>query len=537
MDTDLIAIGVAYAAGLAARFVGLPPLIGYLLAGFGLYAAGTRLTPLLEAFSSLGVTLLLFTIGLKLRPSSLLMPQIWAVASLHMAIIVVTVALLMGGLAVAGMAWFAALDPSAMFVIAFALGFSSTVFAVKVLEEKGEAKALYGRIAIGILIMQDIMAVVFLAFSAGKVPTVWALGLLALIPLYPVLHRLLERSGHGELQILFGLMLALGGAHVFELVGVKGDLGALILGVMLSSNQRASELARHLLGFKDLFLVGFFLSIGLSAPLTWNAFFVALLLLLLVPVKTVLFFGLLSAFRLRARTALLGALSLANYSEFGLIVAAVAVANGWIGGEWLIIVAIAVALSFMLAAPLNQAGETLYARFRPLWLRFESARRIAAEQAIDIGDTRAIVFGVGRVGSGALEALRGRFDGQVLGVDIDPETVSRRVAGGVRVIRGSATEPDFWDRLRLDPARVELILLTMPNLGENLLAVRQLERAGYRGRIAAVAKYDDDMEQLRAAGVDSVFNLYAEAGSGFAEHVWQDLFAGKQPAAAAQPST
>jgi predicted Kef-type K+ transport protein len=523
VQSEILAIGIAYASGLAARAIGLPPLVGYLVAGFGLYASGSRLTPTLDEFSEMGVTLLLFTIGLKLRLGSLLMPQIWAVAGLHMLAAVSFTAAFVAVLGAGGIALFAGMDAGAVALIAFALSFSSTVFAVKVLEEKGEVYSLYGRIAIGILIVQDIAAVVFLAASIGKIPSVWALGLLALVPLKPVLHQLLDRSGHGELQILFGLTLALGGAQLFELVSVKGDLGALVLGVMLAGHPRASELARQLLSFKDLFLVGFFLSIGLSGPISAQAVGAALLLLVLVPLKTALFFLLMSAFRLRVRTSVLASLSLANFSEFGLIVSAIGVANGWVGGELLITIAIALSLSFILAAPLNVASYRIYARTRSWLSGVETRRRIPEEEVIEPGDTAAIVFGMGRVGTGTYDAMRQRLGEQVLGVDVDQETVDEQRSYGRRVIRGSATDPDFWDRITLDCERVKLVLLAMPNTQENLFAARQLQDLGYVGKVAAIAKYPDEIDALMRAGVHAAFNLYAEAGAGFAEHVWAEL--------------
>ena len=193
MQADIIAIGLAFLFGLGARLAGLPPLIGYLIGGFVLFAAGMEATPTLHQFSEIGVTLLLFSIGLKMRIGSLLMPQVWGVASLHMAM---TVLLFAGGilaLGAVGLTVFSRLDLPLVFLVAFALSFSSTVFAVKVLEEKGEMNAVYGRIAIGILIMQDIAAVVFLAASTGKVPSLWALLLLAaLFPLRPLLEPCLQ---------------------------------------------------------------------------------------------------------------------------------------------------------------------------------------------------------------------------------------------------------------------------------------------------------------------------------------------------------
>jgi len=523
MQSDITALGIAYALGLAARFIGLPPLVGYLVAGFALYAGGGEFTPTLKDFAEMGVTLLLFSIGLKLQIKSLLMPQIWAVASLHMLVTVIIAALFINLMAAIGLSLFSGLDPIAIALIAFAMSFSSTVFAVKILDEKGEISSLYGRLAIGILIIQDIAAVIFLAASTGKVPTIWALGLLLLIPLRPVLFKILEKSGHGELQILFGLTVALGGAQMFELVSVKGDLGALILGIIFARHSQAPELSRQLLGFKDLFLVGFFLSIGLSGPLSWNAIAMGTLLVLLVPFKTLFFFWLMSKFNLRARTAFLGSLSLANYSEFGLIVIAVSVSNFWLGSEWLIIIAIALSLSFILAAPLNSASYHLFSKMHNFLLRFESANPIATEAEIKSGDASIIVFGMGRVGSGAYDVFHQHINDKVMGVDHDGAKVKKLKDSGLNVIRGSAIDPDFWSRINMDFTKVKMIVLAMPNTQENLFAARQLKASGYTGKVAAVARYADEIEALKRAGVHAAFNLYAEAGAGFAEHVFSEL--------------
>ena len=330
---DLVWIFVAFMLGLGARQVGLPPLVGFLAAGFVLQAMGVTASETLEEFANFGVTLLLFSIGLKLNLRSLLRPEVWAVATGHMlvTVLVFTVGFYMLGMA--GLSLFTGVELGVAALIAFALSFSSTVFAVKVLEEKGEMASRHGRVAIGILVVQDVVAVVFLAASTGKVPSPWALLLLGLIPLRPVLGWLLNRAGHGELLILLGLLLALGGARGFELVNMKGDLGALIIGILVASHAKAPELAHSLLGFKDLFLVGFFLTIGLSGAPTLEAVGLAVLLAVLLPLKVSLFFWLLARSRLRARTSLLTSLSLANYSEFGLIVGAIAVGAGWLSGD------------------------------------------------------------------------------------------------------------------------------------------------------------------------------------------------------------
>ena len=167
---DIVWIVLAFAFGLAVRQVGLPPLVGYLLAGFLLASQGAVGGETVQRFADMGVTLLLFIIGLKLDIRGLKQPSIWGTASVHMLVTVLLFAAGLYALGGTGLAIVSGLDFQTALLVGFALSFSSTVFAVKVLESKGEMSALYGRIAIGILIMQDIAAVVFIAFSTGKVP-------------------------------------------------------------------------------------------------------------------------------------------------------------------------------------------------------------------------------------------------------------------------------------------------------------------------------------------------------------------------------
>jgi predicted Kef-type K+ transport protein len=261
----VILVSFAFGFGLALARLGLPPMVGFLLAGFAFNMAGLSKPLGLDLVADLGITLLLFSIGLKLNVRGLLKAEIWASTTAQM---LVTTALMCGVLLLGQkmfpvplmeMSW------QSILVLGFALAFSSTVFAVKVLDDKGDLTALYGRIAIGILIMQDLFAVLFLSISEGKVPSVWALSVLALPLLRPLLFYLLDKAGHGELFILCGLFFALGvGAEGFALVGLKPDLGALFVGVLIADHPRASELSKAMFGFKELMLVGFFLSIGMK---------------------------------------------------------------------------------------------------------------------------------------------------------------------------------------------------------------------------------------------------------------------------------
>lgn len=515
---DVAWISLAFSLGFLARLIGLPPLVGFLATGFVLNYMGFSSGEMLQKLADLGITLLLFTVGLKLNLKVLIKPQVWSVTGLHVLITVALFGVAIFGLALLSVPLFSGLDLKLSLMLAFALSFSSTVFVVKSLEEKGEMKSLHGRIAIGILVMQDLAAVIFLAASTGKLPSLWALLLFLLIPLRPLFHHLLQKTGHGELLILYGLVLALGGAEVFELGGVKDDLGALIMGVLISTHPKSKEMARSMLGFKDLFLVGFFLSIGMSGQLSWEALVIGLLLVPFVFIKSALFFALMTRFKLRARTSLLAVLNLTNYSEFGLIVAAIGVTNGWIDGEWLVVIAIALSLSFIIAAPLNNFDDRIYSRFRGFLMRFQHKERLPDDILLDTLGATIAIFGMGRVGSGAYNKMRQLRGDTVVGIDFDSELVKRNQAMGRRVLYGDPSDADFWETIELNH-KIKLVMLALPNLQANLDALEQLRDISFSGSIAATAKYPDEEVLLRQSGATAVFNIYTEAGAGFADHV------------------
>ena len=513
---------VALVLGFMAQQMRLPPLVGFLCAGFALHALGIDGGPELQKFADLGVTLLLFTIGLKLRLRNLLAAAVWGSAGAHMVLSVALIGslLLLPGLV--GFAWLNLLDWQAAAVIAFALSFSSTVFAVKILEDRGEMKTRHGQVAIGILIIQDLIAVLFLTLATDKSPTLWALLLLGLPLIRPWLNHFMERSGHGEVLVLFGMVVAIGGGELFDLVGMKAGLGALIFGVLLSGQQKSSELSSALLSFKDLFLVGFFLSIGINALPGLSDILIAVALMLLVlPLKAVVFFWLFTHLQLRVRTAYLTTIGLANYSEFGLIVAAVGVGAGWIDQQWLLIIAMALAFSFVIGSVINARAHSLYAAIDHYLHRFETEHRLPEDNPPELGNAKILVVGMGRVGSGAYLSMREAVGDKVCGVDADTDQVSRRQQAGHKVILGDAEDLDFWNNM--DLGNLRLVMLAMPNLSDMCQTVKLLKGSGYGGMIAAVTKYEDDRATLEAAGADATFNFYAEAGTGFAEHVRRQL--------------
>ena len=314
---------------------------------------------------------------------------------------------------------------------------------------------------------------------------------------------------------LAGFFLALTGGELFELAGLSAHLGALVVAAVLSGHSKATELAKSLLSFKDIFLIGFFLSIGFTALPTVDMLGVALIMAIALPVKAGLFFLWLTRLKLRGRTAFLSALSLSNYSEFGLIVCSASVAHGLLTKDWLVIMALAVSLSFVLSSIINTKAHYLYARWTGPLKRFEKPERLPEDQ-FSQPDGSVLVVGMGRVGAGAYDSLRDDLQKDVCGMDVDRERVAAHCHMGRNVILADAEDPDFWAHVNLD--NVQLFMLTMPNYLDNIETVKQLKHVAYQGKTAGIARYEDEKKVLLAAGIDVVFNLYMNAGAGLAEH-------------------
>ncbi len=510
---------VALLVGLVFRHFRYPPLLGFLVAGFVAQEFDVGDIDVIGQIADIGITLLLFTIGLKLNLRELAQVQVWGSASVHALIAVV---LTVPVIVIAGLLFspLALENSAAAWVLAFALSFSSTVFAVKIFEERGERNALHADIAIGILIVQDILAVCFLVLVSDKFPSLWAIGLLALPLLRPLLTNLLNRTGHGELLTLFGVAVAFGAYELFELVNLKGDLGALLIGVLLGSSKKSKELYSNLISLKDLFLIGFFIQIGFYGLPSIEMMMVALALSLLIFVRPLIYYFLLTGFGLRARTAFLAGFALFNYSEFGLIVGAIAVGAGMMSPEWLTTLALAMAASLFIATPFNTRVHQLYSSWSGHLSRFENKKRLERDRYSTFDDAEYVVLGMGRVGQGVYKTLRKRYGDNVIGVERDLNNVKKLLKKGFRCVHGDAVDFEFWSNSGL--ADRQMLFVNLANHQENLFVVNLARSLNYGGVLAVISRYPDHRNQLEELGCVT-FNLYAEAGRGFAEHVLRSI--------------
>jgi glutathione-regulated potassium-efflux system ancillary protein KefC len=302
---------------------------------------------------------------------------------------------------------------------------------------------------------------------------------------------------------------------------LKGDLGALVLGMLVAPNHKATEMGEKLLSFKNLFLTAFFLNIGLSGLPTFVGLGIALILAFAMPLKVVLFFILLTAFRLPTRHAMLTSMGLANYSEFGLIVGSVCASQGWLDAQWLVILAIALSLTFVAAAPANAFSSAIYTRWVGSLVR---TQRVALEmEPIEIRTAHIVIIGMGGIVTAAYDELLRNYREVPVGVDFCSDVVEDHRKHGRNVVEGDADDSSFWDRIGLSHRNVDLVMLALPDLKTSVFAVSQMREKGYLGRIIASMQYQDEIDRLRKAGVDAGYAIYKEAGIGFANYASQYL--------------
>lgn len=521
MQEIIVTIAVALALGLVAHELRIPALVGFLGAGFLLHLLGFSAFDGLEQVSDIGVVLLLFTIGLKFDLRSLLQPEAYGTAALHMLTSVLVGAGTIGCAAVIGVV---SLDGGlgTVGLLGFALSFSSTVLVVKVLEDRSDDGSYYGQIAIAILVIQDIAAVTFITVAGEEPPSLWAFALVLLVPAAWLLRRVLDRVGRGELLVLFGVVMALGPGYVaFESVGIHGDLGALVMGLLFASHPRSTELSKSLFSVKELFLVAFFVVIGLQAIPTWADLLMAVILcVILLPFNFLSFYLMGRLFGLRNRTSIRTSLALSNFSEFALIVVAVGVGNGVFDDNWLTVTALAVAMGMIVSSLANAYSLQIVARLDEVLPAENEDRLRALDRPIDTGAAEVVVLGMGRIGRGAYERLVDRGGLAVIGVDNDHLVVEGLKAEKFNVMEGDATDHEFWHRLVVG-GKARTVILAMAIHDSNTFALEQLRIAGFDGTIAAVVQRQDQAAHLTRAGVHTVVNIYGGAGAEVADAAMQ----------------
>ncbi|MDO8107195.1 cation:proton antiporter [Isoptericola sp. b441] len=479
---------------LVVAYVGVGVLVGP--AGLGLVVANENVALLAEV----GIALLLFLVGLKLD-----WHQVRSTGPVALAVgvsqVVLTAAL---GTA---LALLLGQDPTTAVYLGLALAFSSTIVIVKLLSDRHELDSLHGRIAVGLLVVQDLMVVVALivittvgSSPAGLGPRMVGVGLrgAALVVVvwllaHHVLPTLLDRLARvPELVVLFGLAWAVAIGAVTQAVGLSMEVGAFLAGLSLASTSYREAIGARLVSLRDVLVLFFFIDLGSGLELgTMGAQVLAALVLsaFVLVVKPVLVGALMTSMGYRRRAAARTGILTGQVSEFSLLLVALGLELGHVDAELVGLVTLVTLVTIGISTYQIGSSQWWADRLAPVVGLLERPlhRHQTGEPSADYD---AVVIGGGRFGSAVVERLDGR---RVLVVDHNPVALRWWRERGVDTVYGDVIEPELVTALPL--ADSTTVVCTVPDLAVNLTLTDTLRRAGYRGTLAVTAL------SVREAGV------------------------------------
>ena len=511
------ALGVRLRQPLIVSFLAVGILVGPSVLGW--VSANDQV----DLLAKLGITLLLFVVGLKLDLHIIRTMGPVALATglgqvFFTSVIGYLIALAFG------------MTPIASLYVAVALTFSSTIIIVKLLSDKREVDTLHGRIALGFLIVQDLVVVLVMiglnavgktsefAFTQAMfVILVKGGGFIVVIGLatrylLPRLLHLLSRSQ--ELLVLFGIAWAVSLATAGAALGFSKEVGAFVAGVSLASTPYRDALGARLVSLRDFLLLFFFidlgarLDLGLLGAKLLESIVLSLFVLIGNPLIVMVIMGVLGY---RKRTGFLAGLTVAQISEFSLILGALGMSLGHIDREITGLITLVGLITISASTYMIIYSHPLYERLAP-WLKLFERRTPYRERGPgavpEDGVTDIILFGMGRYGTGIAQALRARGC-RVMSVDYNPELVRSGDAMGYPVRYGDAEDPEFIASLPL--AGVQWVVSTARERHVNQSLIHSLRSSSYAGRIAVTAHGAGEVARLEQVGADLVLVPYADA--------------------------
>lgn len=505
-----------------------PLIVSFLAAGIVVGPSGIGIVTghdQIELLAQIGIALLLFVVGLRL--------------DLHMIKTMGPVSLATGLGQVAFTSFFGffiglglGLSVTHSLYVAVALTFSSTIIIVKLLSDKREIDALHGRIAVGFLIVQDIVVVLAmigltaLGGNEGAPGTLLRDALLVLLKgglflagiaalsryLLPWLLGILARSN--ELLVVFAVAWAVFLATIGDTLGFSKEVGAFLGGVSLASTRYRDAIGSRLTSVRDFLLLFFFIDLGARLDLSLlgtqmgRAVVLSLFVLLGNPIIVMIIMG---AMGYRKRTGFLAGLTVAQISEFSLILGALGLSMGHITVEVMGVITLVGLLTICLSTYMILYSGPLYSRLAPYLTVFERRtphREAAVGAAQELGGADIILLGLGHYGGSIARNLIQRKK-RLIGVDFDPQVLDVWRAKGLSVFYGDASDPEVFEDLPVGQAR--WVVSTIRSRDLNLGFLNALRSRGFGGKLALTARDQSEADAFRGAGAHVVLRPFADA--------------------------
>jgi len=516
-----IILSVAFVVSYLARALKQPVVIGYIIAGMIIspfiiqYGASKEI---IGIFSKFGIAFLLFIVGLHMNPK--VINEI-GVSSLLIGLAQVILTFGAGFLISFKVLGY---DSITSAYVGIALAFSSTIIVMKLLSDRGQLDSLFGKISIGILIIQDLVAVsvlmfisstldktTFGSFSVGNL--FFGAGLIAFLFLlgFFVLPRITKNiAKSNELLFLFSITCCFLIAALFNYLGFSIEIGALVAGIVLSISPYSIEMSSKIRSLRDFFLIIFFIILGLNIKIgsIWPIITDAVLLSLAVLVlKSVILMGLMAMFGYTKRTNFLVGVTLAQISEFSLIILALGVSMGHISSEILSTLTLTGIITIAFSTYLIIYSNAIYQKISGVLSVFEK-KGIKRENKIK-KKYDAVLFGYNRIGFSILNSLQ-RMKKSYLIVDFNPDVISDLSKLRIPCVYGDVFDTDFLNELPLE--ELHLAVSTVPDFETNFLLIESIKEVNPDAIVIARAHTINDALELYKKGADYVLTPHFLGG-------------------------
>lgn len=502
-----VTVGVSFIV----RFLRQPLIVAYIFAGV---VCGPFILNLLrgdqhlyEAFAQFGVVLLLFIIGLNLNFNHL--KSIGRV-SLITGLGQVTFTAALGFFLLLALG----LKAAPALYLAMAITFSSTIVIMKLLSDKKDTDTVYGRYTIGLMLVQDVIAVVLVVAlgmaggggggdAVGLVVRLAAVSALLVLASRYLMPRLLARiADSSELLFLFSIAWCFGVASLLYALGFSLEIGAVMSGIALSSSPFQMEIASRLRPLRDFFLVLFFIVLGseMGFGSAGHIFLPAAALSAFILIGNPLILYVLFRFlKFTRRNSLLAGLTAAQVSEFGFVLLFAGRQAGHLQGDEVAIFTVVAITTIFFSSYLISYNEQVYRALLPLFRLFGPDRHRQEERPPEKYD--AWVVGHHRIGrkvAEALAALKRRF----AVIDFDPTVATRLQDSATPFFFGDIADVEFLDGLPI--ANSQLVVMTIPSVDDQINLMRHVRKAGGAALIIANAYHQSDVAALYEGGADFV---------------------------------
>lgn len=510
LELGIIIIVVAIFAYLL-QLLKQPQILAYILVGILLTPIFQIVTnsSLITTMSTIGVAFLLFIVGLEMDIKSLKTVALVTTlgGTIQIALLFTTgylLALLLGFFGTEAL------------YIGLMVSFSSTMIVMKLLSDKRELNTLHGRMVIGILLLEDLVAIfalsiltsldgftiTFFIFALLKFLALFAIAYLCSRYIFPQIFSFAAKTQ--ELLLITSLAVCFAFSLAFYSLGFSIAIGAFVAGITLGNLQYNIEIIGKIKNLKDFFSMLFFVSLGMGLSLVvikkmWLLLIVLLILLILI--KPLIIMLIASLFKYTKKPAFLTAISLTQMGEFSLIIAAQGLALGHISQDLFSSVVIIMVTSIIITSYFIKYDTWIYEKLKlPLSL-FDKFHNKRLEYLSTEIKPKIILCGHNRIGYSILRDLK-EAKKKVLVVDYNPEIIKQIIAEGYHCIYGEATDEEIIRRMHLD--QIHILVSTIPDLNDNIYLIRRVRSANKRAKILVTASEIDEALKLYNHGASYV---------------------------------